>query len=163
MEVRLCTPEDVPHLLQCASHDKDVYELGMFDSLEPYQKWILECYYNKKSFQVLVADDGNGIVGFLVWDLFQVYYKWLAYLHYIYVDPSFRKEEVSDKLVVEFIHNCFGSRAQRLKFDSKVLPSNWVGAVSSDAPLSEYTTFYAERSEELTEWFNTHIKPLKEI
>ena len=160
MEIRECTADDVVSLLHCASDDKSIYELQI-DDWAQYQRWLIDCIYHKH-YQVLVADDGYGVIGFLVWDCFQVYYKWLAYLHYIYVNGDNRKTEVADKLVIEFIHNCFNSRAQRLKFDSRVLPPNWVKAISYDAPLSEYTTYYTGRSEELTEWFNINIRPLKE-
>ena len=162
MQTRICIDEDIVSLLHCASDDKDIYKLGMFDNWAQYQKWLITCVYNKSSYQVLVAVEEWGVIGFLVWDLYQVYYKWLAYLHYIYVGEDFRKSDVSDKLVLEFIHNCYNSRAQRLKFDSRVLPAQWVEAISSDAPLSEYKTFYTGRTAELTEWYNTHIKPLKE-
>ena len=154
MEIRECTADDVVSLLQCASDDKNVYELQMFDDWAQYQKWLLDAVYNK-NFQVLVVDDSYGVAGFLVWDLYQVYYKWLAYLHYIYVSPDFRKTEASDKLVMAFIKSCYNSSAQRLKFDSRVLPQNWVEVISSNAPLKEYTTYFTWRSDELKEWYNS--------
>ena len=161
MQTRICIDEDIVSLLHCASDDKDIYKLGMFDNWAQYQKWLLDCVYSK-SYQVLVAVEEWGVIGFLVWDLYQVYYKWLAYLHYIYVGEDFRKSDVSDKLVLEFIHNLYSSSAQRMKFDSRVLPAKWIEAISSNAPLSKYDTYYIERTEEAKEFYLTQIKPLIE-
>lgn len=161
MEIRICTDDDIISLLECASDDKEVYKLEMFDDWAQYQRWILDAIYNK-NFQVLVAVDDIYVIGFLIWNMSKVYYKWLAYLDYVYVSKELRKGEAADKLVIEFIHNCYNSSAQRLKFDSRVLPSKWVEVISSNAPLSEYTTYYTTRTDELKGWYNRSIKPLKE-
>jgi len=152
MEIRECTADDVISLLHCASDDKALMT-GMFDNWAQYQKWILDAVYNK-NYQVLVVVEEWGVIGFLIWQMYQTYYKWLAYLHYIYVGEDFRKGEASDKLVMEFIHNVYNSSAQRLKFDTKVLTPQWVEAISSNAPLDKYNTYYIERTDESKRIYN---------
>ena len=152
MEVRECIADDVISLLHCASNDETVM-VGMFDGWANYQKWLLDAVYNK-NYQVLVVDDGFGVVGYLIWQMYQTYFKWTAYLHYIYVNKDFRKGEASDKLVIEFIHNAYNSSAQRLKFDTKALPPHWVDVMSANAPLDKYNTYYIERTEESKRFYN---------
>jgi ribosomal protein S18 acetylase RimI-like enzyme len=154
MEIRECTADDVISLLHTASDNK---ETRMFDNWAQHQKWILDAVYSNK-YQVLIADDGYGVVGYLVWSLTQICFKWEAYLHHIYVSKDFRGTEVSDKLVLKFIHNCYNSSAQRLKFDTLVLPQRWIDLISANAPLDKYTTYHIERTDELKRWYNEDIQ-----
>lgn len=154
MEVRECKPNDVISLLQCARDDKDILFL---DNWTQYQRWLLDAVYNTK-WQVLVADDGFGVVGFLVWNLFQESYKWVGYLNYVYVHPDFRGKGAADNLVLQFIRNIYNSSAQRLKFNTMVLPAEWVDVISMNAPHEKYTTYYFERTEEIKRWYNENLR-----
>lgn len=156
MIVRECTDEDIISLLQCANGNHDT---EMFDNWPQHQRWLLDAVYSKQ-YQVLIADDGYGVVGYLVWQIYQVYYKWEAHLHHIYVEKDFRGQEVSDKLVLQFIHNVYNSSAQRLKFDTKVLPQRWIDMVSANAPFDKYTTYYVERTEDIKRYYNESIRKI---
>ena len=155
MDIREATPEDVISLLQCA---QDNEETDMFDDWAQHQKWILDAVYNK-SYQVLIADDGAGVVGYIIWQLYQVYYKWQAHLHHVFVLPDFRGQGVGINLVIQFIHNSYNSSAQRLKFSTKVLPQKYIELIVPNSPLSKYTTYYADlRCEESKRYYNENIR-----
>lgn len=154
MEVRICKSEDIISLLLCAQDDKDC---TMFENWPQYQKWLIDAIYHPK-WGVIVVDDGFGIVGFLVWELFQAFYKWTGELHYIYVNPDFRKGEAADKLVTEFIHKIYNSPAQRLRFGSFVLPERWVEAITLNVPYKKSEVYHLERTDEMKEWYNVHFR-----
>lgn len=154
MKIREATAEDVISLLHCAQDNK---ETEMFADWAQHQKWILDAIYSNR-YQVLIADDGFGVIGYLVWELYQAYFKWEGCLHHIYVDRDYRNKGVSDELVMQFIHNIYNSSAQRLKFNTKVLPERWVEVISSNAPHEKYTTYYFERTDEIKRWYNENLR-----
>lgn len=156
MKIRECTSEDVISLLQCA---KDNDETEMFDSWEQHQKWILDAVYGKNH-QVLIADGGYGVIGYLIWSLYKIYYKWEANLTHIFILPDFRGQGIGDKLVLQFIHSCYSSSAQRLKFNTKVLPQRWIDEISMNAPYEKYQTYYFERTEEIKRYYNENIRKI---
>jgi len=155
MQVRVCTDEDVIGVLELIKTDKDLMA-GIFSNFAHYQKWILDAIYGKQ-FQVLVVNNGTDVVGILVWQLYQTYFKWTAYLHFIYAAEDHRDREISDELVMTFVKNVYNSSAQRLKFNSLVLPDRWVDLISANAPLDKYNTYYIERTDETKEWYNNYV------
>ena len=151
MEVRECSAEDVISLLHCASDDKDI---KFIDNWKQYQKWILDAVYNK-NYQVIVAAEDWGVIGFLVWQMYQSYGKWEGLLHYVYVSEDFRKTEVADKLIWQYIHNIYNSSAQQAKFNTMVLSQDWIDIITLNVPYDKYDTYTIPRTDELKEWFNS--------
>lgn len=156
MEVREAnTGNDLIELLSMAQHNE---ETEMFDNFEQHAHWITTAFYNK-GYQILVVDDGNGLVGYLVWQLYQINYKYESLLHHMYVIEGFRKQGVGALLIEQFIHNIYNSTAQRFQFNTKVLPEEWLEDVSLNIPwTSKYRTYYAERTPEIKEWYNENIR-----
>lgn len=154
MEIREVKHEDIISLLHCAADDKDCV---IFDSWGAYQKWLINACYTK-GWQVLVADDGFGVVGFIVGQLYHTYDKWVAHLHYLYVVPDFRKTGVGISLVKKLVDIAMSSTAQRFKFDTRVLPQEWLDSFLPNAPLSKSNTYYADlRSEETKRYYDENF------
>ena len=157
MEIREVTDDDVIQLLHCAADDK---ENGMlFLNWGQYQRWLLDALYSPKVYQVLVADDGFGVIGFLVWKKYYANFKWWATLEYLYVGEDFRGQNVGIDLTMQFVHNAYNSSAQWLKFDTNVLPQKWLDSFLPNAPLSKYNLYQCNlRDEEVKGYYNDNLR-----
>lgn len=162
MEIRECKPEDIIALLQCAEQDENMYTLDMFDDWEQYQRWLLDAVYNQQ-WEILIADDGFDVVGFMIWNLHQNLCKYEAYVNYVYINKDNRDTGVGDEFILRFIINSYNSSAQRWAWSSKVLPDYWTERVTLLPPHDKYTTYNVMRSDELKEWYDKTIKPLEEL
>jgi hypothetical protein len=149
MQIRECTDDDVVSLLLLASDDKD---MDFLDNWAQYQRWLLDAVY-KKDWQVLIADDGFGVVGFLVWELVHRQWKDIGYLNYVYVSEDFRKTDTAAELVKVFIPAVYDV-AEECRFQSKVLPQEWLDFVSLNVPHKKFTTYHIPKTDELERWYN---------
>ena len=150
MDIRECKPEDLISLLHCASDDK---EMSFLDNWAQYQAWLIDAL-QKKNWHVIVADDGYGVIGFLVWNEYRECWKHISRLNYIYVNEDNRDDEVSGMLVVEYAKSTWSSSAQYWIWDTKVLPHKWIDKFVPPQLYDKYTTYHIKRTDELREWYN---------